>query len=202
VLYLSLSANSVSQGGSITASASVADGSGAPMSGVDVSVQAFQGASVAPGVYAPTGGCVSGVSGTCSVTFTIENEAASGNYVIKASSGSLSSTSSCTPSSLCTLAVSQSAASIVVGGVNAIAGGAGVQVPIQILDGAGVPIPGATVVISQNSYITVTSDILTTNADGVATATISVPATTPSGNYALFATASGAAAQLVVVVSG
>jgi hypothetical protein len=70
-----------------------------------------------------------------------------------------------------------------------------------VLDGAGVPIAGANVIISQNSSITVASSILVTNADGVATAIVSVPASTPPGLYSMFASAAGAGAEVVINVS-
>lgn len=192
-LHVSLSANNASQGGTVTATALVKDSAGSPMSGVDVSIQAFQGVAVAPGVFAPTGGCVTGVSGTCSVVVDVQSEAGAGSYLITATSGSLSSTAD--------LAVAQIASNVIVDEVNAVSGGSGVRVPLQVLDGAGAPIAGATVIISQNSSITVANSILTTNADGVATATVSVPASTPAGSYTLHASAAGAGVQVVINVS-
>lgn len=192
-LRVSLSSNSVSQGEGLTATALVDDSAGYPMAGVDVSIQGFQGVAVAPGVYSPTGGCVTGASGTCSVSVVVQGAAKAGSYLITASSGSFSSTAD--------LSVAQSASNIIVDQVNAVSGGSGVRVPLQVLDGAGVPIAGASVVLSQNSSITVASSILTTNADGVATAIVSVPASTPPGHYSLFASAAGAGAQVVINVS-
>jgi sugar lactone lactonase YvrE/5-hydroxyisourate hydrolase-like protein (transthyretin family) len=192
-LSVSLGESSAQQGDTTSATVLATDGAGNPMKGVDVALVSFQGTQVAPGVYAPNGGCITGSDGTCTATLVVQAQAQAGTYSVDAESGSLSASAA--------LSVSQAPATITASNVNATAGGPGILVSVNVTDGAGAPVPSAAVIfLNSSSDITLSANGAVTNAAGVAQVTLTVPSTTPTGNYTITAVAGSASTSITVTV--
>lgn len=190
---MSLTSAVVTQGFSTTASVSVSDSAGNPMSGVGVSIVAYSGASVASGLYAPSGGCVTDASGSCSVDILAQGSALVGTYSVEALSGVLSTSGS--------VEVLGTPSYIIANNVTAVAGGAGVLISAEVLDGSQAPMAGVGVFFSTGGTLTLSSNNTTTNSSGVASTEVSAPAGTPAGTYTVYAQSGTVSYPISVTVS-
>jgi len=190
---ISTSPTSVAENSTSTATITTKDGAGNVMNGVPVSVVATKSGSVALGVYASLGGCVTSGSGTCTVTITVERGAPAGSYVLTALAGSYSGTAS--------LTVTAAPAAITVTNVAVNQGSTG-SVSLSVVDGTGAALAGQVVSFSSTTAGLSIANSGATNSLGQATATATATSAVAPGVYNLTATSGTATAVVAVTVNG
>jgi sugar lactone lactonase YvrE len=188
---VTLSKSTTGQSSSLNATATVRDGAGGVMTGVPVAILGMQGGMVADGVYAPSGGCTTSSSGTCTVSVTIERAAPAGTYSIEALVGALTGSAN--------LAVTPSPGSISLSSPS-VSQGSSANVAVSVTDGTGAALAGQTVSFSSSVSGLSVSSSSTTDAQGLASATVSASGAVPAGSYIVVASAGSASAFLHVTV--
>ena len=192
-LAVSLSPSSIGQGATSTATITARDTSGATMANVATALGVKLNSQLASGVYAPSGGCLTGSNGTCTLSVTAETGAAPGSYSVSVTSGAKSASAS----------LSVSAAPLtLIATAGAVLQGSSATTTVYDYDGTGTALSGRTISYSSSkSGLSVTSGGAT-NASGLGVANISAAASVAPGSYNVTATDGAATVTFVVTVSG
>ena len=185
--------SSTTQGSSVVATVTAKDANGQVMSGVATNFSISNGFVQATGVYASTGGCVTGSLGTCSVNVTVEAGAAAGTYHVGASSNGVSTSSNMTVTA---------APFTLVATPGSVVQGSSSTTTIYDYDGTGAPLAGRTLSYSSSkSGLSVTS-AGASNSSGLAVANITATSAVAPGNYKVTASDGAASVTFTVTVAG
>ncbi|MFM7088925.1 MAG: hypothetical protein ACKOW9_05360, partial [Candidatus Paceibacterota bacterium] len=139
---------SVTQGGSVNASALVRDMSGNLLEGAVVSFEVGDGAGLSKNVYAVPSGCVTSGAGSCSVELVATNKSAAGQYSVNISSGSVTVQGS--------VNVSQRVSKILAKG-GSLRQGKFIDIDITLLDGVGALVSGRSITATTGTGLTLSS---------------------------------------------